>query len=114
MGLKIKWSDDRVRGTTTALLLICRDRLCRGETDDLIAASLADYRNDPAGYKENKAAWPDVNDMAPFKNPQHTAYYKNLVSAVEGLLRKFVEGKRQFNSLTELDNYLVFTLQNVR
>jgi hypothetical protein len=114
MGLKIKWNDDRVRGTTTALLLICRERLGRGETDDLIAASLADYRNDPAGYKENKAAWPDVNDMAPLKNPQQAAYYKNLLAAVDRLLRKFVEGKRQFNSLTELDNYLVLTLQSVR
>ena len=114
MGLKIKWNDDRVRGTTTALLLICRDRLCRGKMGDLIAASLADYRNDVAGYKENKAAWPAINDMASLNNPQHAAYYKILVSAVDGLLKKFVEGKRQFNSLTELDNYLVFTLQNVR
>jgi hypothetical protein len=114
MGLKIKWNDDRVRGTTTALLLICRDRLSRGVTDDLIAESLADYRNDPDGYKENKAAWPDMNDVSLLKNPHHVAYYKNLLLAVDGLIKKFNQAKRQFNSLTELDNYLVFTLQTVR
>ena len=43
MGLKIKWNDDRVRGTTAALLLIARDRLARGETDDLIRRALADF-----------------------------------------------------------------------
>ena len=114
MGLKIKWNDDRVRGTTTALLLICRDRLSRGDTDDLIAASLAEYRDDPAGYKENKAVWPEVGDTSPLENPAHVDYYKKLLSAVDGLLKKFVQGKRQFNSLVELDNYLVFTLRSVR
>ncbi len=114
MGLKIKWNDDRVRGTTTALLLIARDRLSRGDTDDLIQASLADYRNDPKGYKESKAAWPDVSDVGPLKNLHHAAYYKTLLSTVDGLLKKFVQGKRQFNSLIELDNYLVFTLRAVR
>ncbi len=114
MGLKIKWNDDRVRDTTTALLIICRDRLSRGFTEDLIAASLADYRNDHGGYRENKAAWPAVNDVALLNNPQHVAYYKQLLLAVDGLLGKFIQGKRQFNSLTELDNYLVFTLQNIR
>jgi len=114
MGLKIKWNDDRVRGTTTALLLICRDRLSRGDTDDLIAASLSDFRNDPDGYKESKKEWLDINATEPLKNPQHVTYYKSLLSAVDGLLKKFVQGKRQFNSLTELDNYLVFTLRAVR
>ncbi|HTJ79467.1 MAG TPA: hypothetical protein VL357_10775 [Rariglobus sp.] len=114
MGLKIKWNDDRVRGTATALLLICRDRLSRGDTDDLIQASLADYRNDPAGYKENKATWADVNELGPLKSPGHVAYYQNLLSAVDGLLKKFTQGKRQFNSLIELDNFLVFTLKGVR
>jgi len=114
MGLKIKWNDDRVRGTTTALLLICRDRLSRGDTENLIEASLAEYRNDLKGYKENKATWADVNETAPLKKPQHVAYYKALLLAVEGLLKKFVQGKRQFNSLIELDNFLVFTLNSVR
>ena len=114
MGLKIKWNDDRVRGTATALLLIARDRLSRGDTEHLLQASLTDYRRDPAGYKDNKAAWPDVNDVGPLKNPQHVEYYKNLLSAVDALLKKFVQGKRQFNSLLELDNFLVFTLASVR
>ena len=114
MGMKIKWNDDRVRGTTTALLLICRDRLSRGETEDLIAASLTDYRGDPAGYKENKALWPEATETGMLKDPAHVDYYKKLLSAVDGLLKKFVQGKRQFNSLVELDNYLVFTLRSVR
>jgi len=114
MGLKIKWNDDRVRGTTTALLLICRDRLSRGETGDLIQESLADYRHDPAGYKENKVVWPGVHETAPLKNPQHVAYYKSLLSDVDGILKKFAQGKRQFNSLVELDNHLVFTLRGMR
>jgi len=114
MGLKIKWNDDRVHGATTALLLISRDRLSRGDTKNLIASSLAVYRNDPRAYKENKSAWPDVGEMGPLTNPGHMIYYKNLLSAVEALLQKFIKGKRQFNSLIELDNYLIFTLNSVR
>ena len=114
MGLKIKWNDDRVRGATTALLLISRDLLCRGETRDLVETALALYRNDPDGYKANKAAWPDAADLDPLTKPQHVAYYKNLLVAVDALLKKLVQGKRQFNSLTELDNFLIFSLKNVR
>lgn len=113
MGLKIKWKDDRVRGATTALLLISRDRLSRGETEDLIQASLAEYRDDLDGYKKNKATWADVSDLGPLTNPRHVARYKNLLTAVEGLLQKIVQGKRQFNSLAELDNFLIFALRNV-
>ena len=65
MGLKIKWNDDRVRGATTAILLISRDRLHRGETDDLIQASLTEYRADPEGYKARKAAWADARELGP-------------------------------------------------
>jgi hypothetical protein len=110
MAMKIKWNDDRVKGTTTALLLIARDRLSRGDTENLIQASLADYRADLAGYKLKKAGWADVKDAGPLKNPVQGEDYRRLVAAVERLLQKFVEGKRQFNSLTELDNFLVFTL----
>jgi len=113
MGLKIKWNDDRVRGTTTALLLIARDRLRRGETDDLIAAALAEYRSDPATYKANKATWPAVNDLGVLKNPSHAAYYQKLVATADRLVGKMVGGKRLFNSLTELDNFLIFTLGRV-
>lgn len=113
MALKIKWNDDRVRGTTTALLLIARDRLSRGETDDLIAASVAEYRDDPSAYKANKATWPAVDDVASLKHPSHAAYYQKLISTVERLIGKMAEAKRQFNSLTELDNFLIFTLSRV-
>lgn len=110
MGMKIKWNDDRVRGTATALLLIARDRLCRGATVDLIRVSLADYRRDPAGYKARKAEWPDVREMGPLKSARDIATYQRLLAEVDGVFRKFTEGKRQFNSLTELDNFLIFTL----
>ena len=114
MRLKIKWNDDRVRGATTALLLISRDLLSRGETRELIETSLALYRGDSEGYKENKAAWADVAELGPLTKPQHVAYYKNLLTAVDELLKKLVQGKRQFNSLTELDNFLISALKNVR
>lgn len=114
MALKIKWNDDRVRGATTALLLIGRDRLSRGDTVDLIHASLAEYRDDPVRYKLNKAAWADAKELGPLTNPAHVAYYKNLLSTIEGLYPKMKQAKRQFNSLLELDNWLVATLRNVR
>jgi hypothetical protein len=114
MGLKIKWNDDRVRGATTALLLIARDRLSRGETTDLVQASLAEYREDPDGYKKRKAAWPEVNDLSPLKNPRQVAHYQALRTALDALPEKLTKTKRQFNSLTELDNFLIFTLLDVR
>lgn len=114
MGLKIKWNDDRVRGATTALLLISRDRLHRGETDDLIQAALTEYRTDPEGFKARKAAWADAKELGPLTKPTHVAYYRNLLSAIDALLKKMEQNKRQSNSLLELDNYLVASLRNVR
>lgn len=114
MGLKIKWNDDRVRGATTAILLISRDRLARGKKDDIIQRSLTDYRDDPTGYKMQKAIWADVRELGPLTNPHHVAFYKNLLAAVDALLRKMEQSKRQSNSLLELDNYLVASLRNVR
>lgn len=114
MALKIKWNDDRVRGATTAILLISRDRLSRGLTTDLIQAALAEYRDDPQGYKMNKASWADVGELGPLTNPAHVAYYKKMSSAIDGLYKKMKEAKRQFNSLLELDNWLVASLKNVR
>ena len=114
MGLKIKWNDDRVRATTTALLLLVRDRLGRGEADDLLRAALADYRRDPAAYKAKKATWTDVADTGPLTDLAQVAYYQRLREAVERLTQQWVQAKRQFNSLTELDNFLVFTLARVR
>lgn len=113
MGFKIKWNDDRVRGTTTALLLISRDRISRGDTEDLIQASLAAYREDPDGYKKNKTTWAEANDLGALTDPRHVARYKKLLSNVEGIIEKIVAGRRQFNSLTELDNFLVFTLNKL-
>ena len=114
MGVKIKWNDDRVHGATTAILLISRDRLLRGDTDDLIQASLDEYRADPESYKINKAKWAGVKELGPLTKPSHIAYYKNLLAAVDRLLLKMEQGKRQSNSLLELDNYLVASLRTVR
>lgn len=114
MRLKIKWNDDRVRGAATAILLLARDRLARGETADLIAASLAEYRADPEGYKERKRTWADARETGPLTKPAPVAYYRNLVAAVAALLKKMAENKRQSNSLLELDNYLVASLRDVR
>ena len=114
MGVKIKWNDDRVRGAITALLLISRDRLHRRETDDLIAASLAEYRADPDGYKANKAAWADARELGPLSKSSHVTYYKNLLAATDALQKKMEQGKRQSNSLLELDNYLIASLRHVQ
>lgn len=114
MGVKIKWNDDRVRGAMTAILLISRDRLHRGETENLVQESLAEFRADPEGYKANKVAWADARELGPLTKPSHVAYYKNLLSAIDGLLKKMEQGKRQSNSLLELDNFLVSSLRNVR
>jgi hypothetical protein len=114
MGLKIKWNDDRVRGATTAILLIGRDRLRRGYAENLIAAALAEFRADPELYKANKKTWADARELGPLKNPQHVAYYKDLIAAVDQLLARMTKAKRQFNSLLELDNALIAMLEQVR
>ncbi len=114
MRLKIKWNDDRVKAATRAILLIGRERLARGEATDLIQASLAEYRADPEGYKANKATWADVHELGPLTKPSHRVYYLNLQTAIDRLTEKMTQAKRQFNSLLELDNYLVSSLQDVR
>ena len=115
MRLKIKWNDDRVRGAATAILLISRDRLIRGESlADMIQASLTEYRADPVGYKEKKRAWAGPAETGPLTKVLHLAYHRNLVAAVDALTQKWTQGKRQFNSLLELDNALVENLRNVR
>ena len=115
MRLKLKWNDDRVCGAATAILLISRDRLIRGEPlADMIEASLAEYRADPEGYKERKRAWAGALESGPLTSPLHLAYHRNLVAAVDALTRKWTQTKRQFNSLLELDNALLENLRHVR
>lgn len=115
MRLKIKWNDDRVRGATTAILLLGRERLLRGETlAELVQASLAEYRADPEGYKERKRTAPDARDPGPLTKPLHVAYYKNLIAAIDTATERMTQARRQFNSLLELDNALVAYLKDVR
>lgn len=111
MGLKIKWNDDRVRGAMTAILLIGRARLARGENADLIEESLIEYRADAAYYKMNKAGWPSASDLSPLTQPAQVAKYQALLAAMTKLEAKLVQGKIQFNSLLELDNWLIAQLQ---
>jgi hypothetical protein len=110
MGLKIKWNDDRVRGAIQACLLIGRARLARGEREDLVKAALAEYRADPEDYKANKRTWPDVRETGSLTRPADVACYTNLLAATDRLSAKLSQSKIQFNSLLELDNYLVATL----
>ena len=112
MALKIKWSDDRVKGTVTALLLISRDRLQRGLAEDVITAALGEYRADPDGYKQSKKTWPEAREIGALKHPQYVAYYQKLVADTDRLLEKWTQAKRQFNSLLELDNALIASLKS--
>ena len=111
MALKIKWNDDRVQGATTAILLISRDRLARGKTEKLVQLALADYREDPEGYKQSRKTWADARDLGPLVNPRHVAHYQELISSLDRLTAKWTQAKRQFNSLLELDNALIEQLQ---
>jgi len=113
MGLKIKWNDDRVRGAMTAILLIGRARLARGEPTDWVAESLEDYRADADFYKANKATWAPVAEMGPLTKPSRVACYQARLAAVDRLSAKLVQGKIHFNSLLELDNWLIANLKNV-
>lgn len=107
MPLKIKWNDDRVKGATTAILLLSRDRLARGKTVKLVQLALADYREDPEGYKQSRKTWPDAREIAPLTHAHHVAAYQKLIADTDRVLAKWTQAKRQFNSLLELDNALV-------
>lgn len=111
MGLKIKWNDDRVRAATTAVLLLARERIARGETAALIARALEEFRVDPAGYKESKSTWAPVTEAGPLTKPGQLATYQKLCDAVERLGKKAAVAKIQFSSLRELDNWLIASLQ---
>lgn len=111
MGLKIKWNDDRVRAATTAVLLLARERIARGETSDVVAAALEEFRADPAGYKESKSTWAPLTEAGPLTKPAQLALYQKLRDAVERLGKKAAMAKIQFNSLRELDNWLIASLE---
>ena len=114
MGLKIKGNDDRVRGAITALLFIGRARLSRGARENLIRASLEEYRADPETYKVSRREWPDVRETASLTKQADAIYYQNLLAATDRLATKLAESKIQFNSLLELDNYLIARLERVQ
>lgn len=107
MGIKIKSNDDRIKITASALLLITWEKLNRNDTDELIASALAEYR------AEGKSRLPKASELAPISNPVFAAYHKNLTTRLDTILKRFEKNSTQFNSLVELDNYLVFHLKPV-
>ncbi len=113
MGLKIKGNDDRVRGAILAILLLGRARLARGDRENLIQEALAEYRADPEGFKAKKRTWPEVRETGPLAKATDVAYYRNLLAATDQLTARLVQSKILFNSLLELDNYLVASLGRV-
>ena len=56
MPAKIKSNDDRIQTTAIAVLLLARERMARAQAFGLITPSIAEFREDYAGYK---AAHPD-------------------------------------------------------
>lgn len=103
-----------MRGATTAILLIGRDRLDRGKTRDLIRESLAEYRADPEAYKAKKATWAQAREVGPLTQTQQIEQYTRLVAAIDKITKKMAQAKRQFNSLLELDNALIAYLEDTR
>jgi hypothetical protein len=113
MALKIKWNDDRIKGAATAVLLITRERLSQGHWGGLITAALEEYRDDYEGYKAThpKRDLATAKDASMLTNAQRKEFYQRLVAAVDVLLARLERNKTQFNSLTELDNYLALNLR---
>ncbi len=108
---KIKWNDDRIKQTLTALLLISRDKLVQGETEHLIAASLDAYRADPAGHKAaHKGS--DPKEVTSLKTAKQVAYYRSRLADVDTLAARLKRNQIQFSSVIELDKYLVTYLKS--
>jgi hypothetical protein len=113
MALKIKWNDDRIKGAVTAVLLITRHKLAQGHWGGLIEASLLEYRED---YDAYKAAHPKrdlatARDATALTDASRREFFERLVAAMDVLLARLERNKTQFNSLTELDNYLLLHLK---
>jgi hypothetical protein len=114
MGLKIKWNDDRVTEALRAIQLVGRERLAVGKTIDLVREALAEYRADPAGYKANKAVWADIREAGPLTKAEQLTAYRNLQAATQRTAEGLARARRQFNSLAELDNALIASLEKIR
>lgn len=113
MAQKIKWNDDRVKGAVAAVLLITRQKLSQGHWGGLIEAALLEYRED---YDAYKAAFPKrdlatARDATGLTDANRREFFERLVAALDVLLARLERNKTQFNSLTELDNYLVLQLK---
>ena len=115
--MKIKANDDRIRFTAAALLLLCRERLARGDFGGLVSGALEEYRADPDAFK---AAHPKrdlacAHDLAALvenvKDAKRRDFYQQLLTGVDHVLARIERNKIQFGSLTELDNYLIANLR---
>jgi hypothetical protein len=113
MSLKIKWNDDRIKGAVIAVLLITRQRLSQGHWGGLITASLQEYRDDYDAYKvaHPKRDFASARDASVLVEPARKDYFVRLAAAMDVLLARMERNKTQFNSLVELDNYLVQQLK---
>ncbi len=115
MALKIKFNDDRIAATITALLLITREHMHHGDTVELIARAIATYREDPAAFKarfpvrDREAA----RDPGVLANTKRAITFQRLNETADRLLGKIKQARRQFSSLDEMDNYIAFSLQPV-
>ena len=114
MALKIKWNDDRVMSATTAILLLGRDRILRGDTEDLVRACLAEYRADPAGYAARRSTWAAPRELGPLTTPAQVETFRRLLAGVDKLLARATQAKRRFSSLEDLDHWLASGLGNIR
>lgn len=113
MPAKIKSNDDRILIAAIAVLLLARERMARAQAYGLITPSLAEFRDDPAGYK---ATYPDrtfvaAREAGPITNKARHQDYLKLVTAMETVLARIARNKTQFSSLLELDNYLASSLK---
>lgn len=115
MALNIKWNDDRIPATISAVLLIVRADLARGVAGDVIERAVRAWRDDPQAIK---ALYPRrdreaVREPGPLAGTRGAATYQKLNDAADRFLDKLKKSRRRFNSLEELDNFLIFNLRPV-
>ncbi|MBT5900875.1 MAG: hypothetical protein HOH58_02060 [Opitutaceae bacterium] len=113
MPAKIKANDDRIQVTAIAVLLLARERMGRAQAYGLITPSLADFRDDYAGYKTAfpTRTWDEAKDGSPLTNKARRKDYFKLVNAMDTVLGRIKRNKTSFSSLQELDNYLASSLK---
>lgn len=113
MPAKIKFNDDRIQTAAIAALLLARERLARAQAFGLITPSLAEFREDYAGYKTSfpTRTWDEAKDGSRLTNKARRKDYFKLVNAMDTVMARIARNKTSFSSLQELDNYLASNLK---